>query len=135
MLNSLVKWSDDSMFGKQLADIMSSFEDDFCTVNGPSFVRKDNHYEMAINVAPDASVKNVRVQLEGEKVVSISYYYETSNSSEAYALQETLPNDADSKTLKATIKDSKILVTVGLKPKEVLKKPEPKETEIPIDRT
>lgn len=89
--------------------------------NVSSFVLKDDHYELSMNVDKDATEKNVDINLDKNNVLSINYHVKTDNSEQMVKIKETLPVDANADTIDATIQNGKLVVTADLIEKKSVK--------------
>lgn len=89
--------------------------------NVSSFVLKDGHYELSMNVDKDATEKNVDINLDKNNVLSINYHVKTDNSEQMVKIKETLPVDANADTIDATIQNGKLVVTADLIEKKSVK--------------
>ena len=115
-------------FENHFASIMKAFDNDFFNdlkVESPSFEDKGDFFELRIPVEKSVQVSNVKVRVEDTltlPVVTVAYAQRTKTSQSTYALQETLPEEANPETIKAVLdEDGNLVVTVDKKVEE--KKP------------
>ena len=124
-------------FENHFSNLMKAFDNDFfegLNVESPSFEDKGDFYELRIPVEKSVQVSNVKVRVEDTltlPVVTVAYAQRTKTSQSTYALQETLPEEANPETLKAVLgDDGNLVVTVDKKVEER----KPKTREIPIEK-
>ena len=124
-------------FENHFSNLMKAFDDDFLTdlkVESPSFEDKGDFFELRIPVEKSVQVSNVKVRVEDTltlPVVTVAYAQRTKTSQSTYALQETLPEEANPETIKAVLdEDGNLVVTVDKKVEEK----KPKTRVIPIER-
>lgn len=133
MYNDLIKIAN-SVFGEQfvsslaeeVANLKRDFNGRFNLVNGSSFEDKGDFYELTLEVAEDATAKNVTVDLE-DGVVTVSYEYKANGVYATSKVVETLPEDADEDTLEASVEDGVVSITVD-KVEELEVEDEPEDT-------
>lgn len=95
------------------------------------FEEKDGKYEYRHDFGKNAQKSDIRVRLENESELEISYYHKYKNSVSSFKFTETLPQDAISEALKATINDGVLVVSVD-KEKEQGEMNKKEKREIPI---
>lgn len=124
-------------FENHFSNLMKAFDNDFFTdlkVESPSFEDKGDFFELRIPVEKSVQVSNVKVRVEDTltvPVVTVAYAQRTKTSQSTYALQETLPEEANPETIKAVLsEDGNLVVTVDRKVEEK----KPKTRVIPIER-
>ena len=124
-------------FENHFASIMKAFDNDFFNdlkVESPSFEDKGDFFELRIPVEKSVQVSNVKVRVEDTltlPVVTVAYAQRTKTSQSTYALQETLPKEANPETIKAVLgDDGNLVVTVDKKVEEE----KPKSRMIPIEK-
>jgi len=138
MLNSLIRLLDDSNLD-YLENRLSAGIDRFKKAFGAAFTSledKEDHYELALDVADDAKASNVSVNYDDEtRELSVEYKYESANYKNTATVIETLPVDADEETIGATVENGKFTLTVW---KKVVEDNEPEEEVsdviVPINR-
>ena len=111
-------FADDSIFDDLVA--LADFKPDFKTYSLTQFVKKDNGYELTMDVNKEATSKNVTVTLDEENnTIEIKYTYEKENPKrhESTSVVETIPDDLDTSTLDAIVDDGVFKITAGLKEK------------------
>ena len=115
-------------FENHFANLMKAFDNEFfegLNVKSPSFEDKGDFFELRIPVEKSVQVSNVKVRVEDTltlPVVTVAYAQRTKTSQSTYALQETLPEEANPETIKAVLgDDGNLVVTVDKKVEE--KKP------------
>lgn len=124
-------------FENHFSNLMKAFDFNFfegLNVESPSFEDKGDFFELRIPVEKSVQVSNVKVRVEDTltlPVVTVAYAQRTKTSQSTYALQETLPEEANPETIKAVLSDDgNLVVTVGKKVEE--KKPNSRI--IPIEK-
>jgi len=83
--------------------------------NVSNFALKDGVYELSMDVDDNATADNVEINLDKKNVLSIKYSVKTVSSERMVSVRESLPEDCDSDTLDASIKNGKLVVTVNQK--------------------
>ena len=118
MLNSLIRLLDDSNLN-YLENRLSAGIDRFKKSFGAIFTSledKDDHYELALDVAEDAKASNVDIDYDDEtRELTVEYKYESKNYNSKSVITETLPFDADEDTIEATIEDGKLTILIDKK--------------------
>lgn len=124
-------------FENHFSNLMKAFDNDFfegLNVKSPSFEDKGDFFELRIPVEKSVQVSNVKVRVEDTltlPVVTVAYAQRTKTSQSTYALQETLPEEANPETIKAVLgDDGNLVVTVDKKVEEE----KPKSRMIPIEK-
>ena len=115
-------------FENHFSNLMKAFDNEFfegLNVKSPCFEDKGDFFELRIPVEKSVQVSNVKVRVEDTvtlPIVTVAYAQRTKTSQSTYALQETLPEEANPETIKAVLDDDgNLVVTVGKKVEE--KKP------------
>lgn len=100
--------------------------DKFFNAGFSSFEEKDGQYVLEINVGEDAKPSNFTVDFdEDTNVLSVEYSVENENSCRYSSVTETLPTDADTNTIDASLVDGVFKVTI-----DKVKKVEEQEEEV-----
>lgn len=88
--------------------------------NGESSFEKTTYgYELKYKLASDATAKNVDVEYdESDRTLEITYRYNNGNYKSTSKLVETLPDDADDKTIEAVVEDGELVIKVQAKADE-----------------
>ena len=118
MLNSLIRLLDDSNL-EYLENRLSAGFDRLKKTFGAVFTTledKGDYYELVLDVADDATAKNVDVEFDGDtRELTVEYKYNTKNTSSRSSIVETLPKDADEDTIDARIEGGKLTITIEKK--------------------
>lgn len=119
MLNSLIRLLDDSNLD-YLENRLSAGIDRFKKVFGACFTSledKEDHYELVLAVAKEATAKNVTVDYDDEtRELSVEYKFEGENFANRSSISETLPADADEDEIEASVADGTLTISIGKKP-------------------
>ena len=67
---------------------------------------------MTLPLTEGLDAEDIKVTLDEEKYLKVSYQKETKNQSIKYHLEETLPDDAISDTVDAKFEDGNLVITV-----------------------
>ena len=108
MLNSLSLFEP---FSSSLSRVFNSFGDWWKNDTTEWKITKGG-YKMTLPLTEGLDAEDIKVTLDEEKYLKVSYQKETKNQSIKYNLEETLPDDAISDTVDAKFEDGNLVITV-----------------------
>ena len=137
MINSLMRLLGDSSlanFENRIFEGMNRLNSLFNT-SFSSLEDKEDHYELAVDVAEDAKASNVSVDYDDEtRELSVKYEYKTKGFSTKSSIVERLPEDADEDKIDAAVEGGKLTITIAKKPVEEPKEEEVDDTVVKVNR-
>lgn len=89
-----------------------------CDFNDNFLVDNGDVYKLTMDVNPKATAKNITIDLEDNQL-KIEYTFKDGNCKTSSSIVETLPKDADTDEITATVENGKLVIVVEKLPVEL----------------
>lgn len=89
-----------------------------CDFNDNFLINNGENYKLTMDVNPKATAKDITIDLEDNQL-KIEYTFKDGNCKTSSSIVETLPKDADTDEITATVENGKLVVVVGKIPQEI----------------